>query len=225
MGRGARGPHGQRFDRWVVLGILLGFPLAQVLLGGRVIEWGRTLQGGRGWIEFFAWILILEWTLFWVLLQDLGRKDLKLSVVGFPSFSKRERAILVGIAFMFLAFVLVVGDSTSARILDGPWILPRSVTEKLLMLAVAVTAGVCEETIFRGYLFHGLRRMGLGAVIALALSTTSFVFIHGAQQPGALLAFRAAAGLGFAGLYHWSGSLKLPMLIHIAIDAQLALSW
>jgi membrane protease YdiL (CAAX protease family) len=224
MGSEARGGHGQPFDRWIVLGILIGFPLAQILLGGRVIEWARASQG-RGWLEFFAWILALEWALFWVVLRDLRLKGLELSAVGFPSFSTRERIALVSVAFALVTFVMVVGDSTSARIVDGPWIVPRSLVEKLVMLAVAVTAGVCEETIFRGYLFHGLRRMGLGVGTAVTLSTISFVFIHGPEQPAGLLAFRAGAGFGLAGLYWWSGSLKLPILVHTGVDAQLALSW
>lgn len=224
MDADANGSPAQATNRWVVLGILIGFPLVQVLVAGRVIEWGQA-SFGRGWFPFFIWIVLLEWALFAFLLSDLRRAGLTLGSVGVPRISRREGWVSVGVGVLLMTIVAVVGDSTSARIVDGPWILPRLVEEKLFMLLVAVTAGVCEETIFRGYLFHGLRDLNVGAGTAVLLSTLSFVLIHGLEQPIVLVVFRACVGLVFAGLYAWSGSLRLPIALHIAFDAQLALSW
>ena len=212
-----------RFGTWAVWGLLIGFPLLQILVAEPIIDWGRR-DGGRGWLEFFGWLLVYEWALFAILRRDLSRRGLGLVDVGFPHFAKREKWILVGVTASFILFVIWVGDSSSPRIVNGPWVIPKLFEEKLLMIAVAWTAGICEETIFRGYLYHALRRMGRSVGAAVVITTASFVMIHGLHQPPTLFLFRIVAGLGLSALYLWRGSLKAPILVHVLVDAQLALS-
>ncbi|MBX2821441.1 MAG: CPBP family intramembrane metalloprotease [Rhodothermaceae bacterium] len=44
---------------------------------------------------------------------------------------------------------------------------------------IAITAGLCEEVIFRGYMNSGLKKAKQKMPIAILLSTLSFVFMHG----------------------------------------------
>jgi membrane protease YdiL (CAAX protease family) len=209
------------FSPWVTTLLLVGFPLIQILLAGPIIEWGRR-QGGRGWITLFSWIFAMEWSLFVVVIANLRAGGMTLLDIGWPRFGKAELWAYGTFMAVLVAVVLWVGDSSNTHVVQGPWILPRTVSEKLLMLGSAFTAGVCEETMFRGYLYHGLRRVGWPPAVAVGAATVSFVLIHGLEQPAALLVARAALGLAFALLYLWRGSLRLPILIHTVLDAQLA---
>ncbi len=83
-------------------------------------------------------------------------------------------------------------------------------------VAVSITAGVCEEILFRGvlpwYLAGYLGAWGAQAA-ALVLFAAGHLFL-GAQ--GALRAL--LAGAAFAGLYLWSGSLVPSIVLHALVD-------
>ncbi len=212
-----------RFSWAVLIAVLIGFPMAQTLVGGPLLGWADDVFG-RGWTTFFVWVVCVEWALFWLVRWDLTRRNLGLDAVGVPTVSMRDVGAVVVCGIAVVVFIVVVGDSTSPRILDGPWIIPRTRDEKLLMVVTAFTAGVCEEVLFRGYAYHALRRLRLPRWWAVPVTTTSFACIHGLEQPVVLLALRVAAGLRFFALYFWRGNLRGAILIHMAADAQLALA-
>ena len=62
-------------------------------------------------------------------------------------------------------------------------------------------------------------------IAAVLLPTISFVLIHGGiDQELPFLLFRGGVAIAFAGLYIWHGSLRIPILIHAAVDAVLVLT-
>ncbi|MBB5432752.1 type II CAAX prenyl endopeptidase Rce1 family protein [Nocardiopsis composta] len=96
---------------------------------------------------------------------------------------------------------------------------PRSRTERRTALGLAVTAGLCEELIYRG-LFTALGvSLGLPLWAAAVLSCLLFALAHlyqgwwGLVGPGLLGALLMVLYLG-------TGSLLFPVLLHIAIEAR-----
>jgi hypothetical protein len=78
-----------------------------------------------------------------------------------------------------------------------------------------VTAGVCEEIAYRGFLMSYLG--GFGTVPAILLSTLAFGLAH--AYMGTAAAVRAGLiGLLVAVLYRVTGSLWAPMLLHAVAD-------
>ncbi|HET7250254.1 MAG TPA: CPBP family intramembrane glutamic endopeptidase [Gemmatimonadales bacterium] len=80
----------------------------------------------------------------------------------------------------------------------------------------------CEEVVFRGWLLatlHGpVDLAGTALIVGAALG---FGFAHAYQGPaGVVLA--TLAGILFCALYVMSGSLLLPILLHVAVDARFA---
>ena len=95
-------------------------------------------------------------------------------------------------------------------------ILPHNRRELRRFLALSVTAGVCEELLFRAYLIWFLAAF-TGLWIAAAVSTVIFAAAHLYQgpKPAVKIIFIGAA---MAGLYLLSRSIWLPMLVHALID-------
>lgn len=96
-------------------------------------------------------------------------------------------------------------------------IMPRSKSEESWFYVVSTNAGLSEELIFRGYLIWYLDHffeLWLAAVIAVLL----FGFAHSyqglKQLPGVLLVSAVAVSL-----FVYTGSLLIPVLFHIFLDA------
>jgi membrane protease YdiL (CAAX protease family) len=95
-------------------------------------------------------------------------------------------------------------------------ILPHDCNESRLFKIVSVTAGVCEETLFRGFLlwYFGV---WTGTAIAMILSSTVFGLGH-SYQGMKQVPRTAAAGLVFACIAVASRSLWPAVLVHAALD-------
>ncbi len=95
-------------------------------------------------------------------------------------------------------------------------LLPHTPAEYRLFRLVSITAGVCEEVLFRGFLLWYLA-VWTGPVAAVILSSLLFgaghLYLGLNQTPKAAL-----AGLVFATLAVASGSLWPAILLHAAID-------
>jgi membrane protease YdiL (CAAX protease family) len=97
-------------------------------------------------------------------------------------------------------------------------ILPRTPRERRLAVLVAVSAGVCEEIVYRGLLLAvGVGMLGLDPLLAGLLAVVVFTANHLYQGVAGMA---AAATIGFActGFCLWTGTLIPAILLHAAID-------
>jgi uncharacterized protein len=159
---------------------------------------------------------------------------------GGPGRTGFDRGALAGILFGLVAgtLVFVIARLRSNRrgvppataparwwrklLPDFSALVPATTHERFLWVAVAVSAGICEEIVFRGWLLstlHGALRLdGTALVVAAALL---FGLAHSYQGVTGMV-LTAFAGLFFCGLYVATGSLLWPILLHIAIDVRFA---
>jgi uncharacterized protein len=97
-------------------------------------------------------------------------------------------------------------------------VLPHTPEEYRLFLAVSITAGVCEELLFRGYLFamtsHWLTLAGAAIVSAVVFG------LGHAYQGRKGMVKTTIVGLVLGAIYIGTGSLVWPMLLHALIDVQ-----
>ncbi|GAB3782572.1 CPBP family intramembrane glutamic endopeptidase [Dyella agri] len=101
--------------------------------------------------------------------------------------------------------------------------LPRTPAERRSFAALSLTAGITEEVIWRGF--------GLGLLFALlpqapvavsiVLAALAFGWAHLYQGRTGILVTGVLGGL-FAWLYWATGSLLLPMLLHVLVDLRAA---
>jgi len=96
-------------------------------------------------------------------------------------------------------------------------VLPRTSLEFTVYCAVSVTAGVCEEFLYRGFAMAVLRRMGLAAGLVVLLSAVLFGLAH-LYQGKSGVGGTAVLGLLFGAGRLWTGSLIPVMVWHTVID-------
>jgi CAAX protease family protein len=107
-----------------------------------------------------------------------------------------------------------------ARALDRlRFVLPQSARERFWWAILSITAGICEECLFRSFLLQYLHtnpwRLELG--LALAVACVVFAVAHLYQGVAAAAVTGLLAILLFI-LYLGSGSLLLPIIVHAIGD-------
>ena len=114
-----------------------------------------------------------------------------------------------------------MGRSTSP--LRGPIqalaerILPQSAMEVIPFLALALTAGICEEFLYRGFGMAAISRAGLPSVVVILLSSVLFGLAH-LYQGRAGFVSTMVLGILFGISRIALGSL-LPVIVwHVAVD-------
>jgi uncharacterized protein len=96
-------------------------------------------------------------------------------------------------------------------------LIPETRSEKAVFAGVSVTAGICEEVVFRGFLLAALTLATGSVLLALVLSSAVFGIVHAYQHPvGAVRAGLLGAMLAAPVLIH--GSLYPAILAHAFID-------
>jgi membrane protease YdiL (CAAX protease family) len=101
---------------------------------------------------------------------------------------------------------------------DFSALLPSGPRERFLFAAVAISAGVCEEVVFRGWLLYILHNdLGLNGATLVLVAAACFGLAHFYQGAIGVIGATIVAIL-FTFLYVQSGSLLVPILLHILID-------
>jgi membrane protease YdiL (CAAX protease family) len=103
-------------------------------------------------------------------------------------------------------------------------LLPRTPGERRLFTVVGVTAGVCEEWLYRGFFLAVVAALagGLPTGVLVVVAALAFGLAHAYQGPVGILTTGLLGGV-MAALYLQTGSLLLPVLLHAAIDLRFLL--
>lgn len=209
---------------------------------------GNTRSRTRIYYE----VLAFEWISALLALLALGFDWNKLSPKSLPIDGSRllqplsesaafDRGATVGlffgIALGVLGFLMIriranrraVAPAQNARpprwrklLPDFSALLPVTAREKYLWTGIAISAGICEEIVFRGWLLatlHGI--FALGGTTLVLIAAAIFGLAHEYQQIAGML-LTAVAGALFCVLYIKTGSLVVPILLHILLDLRFA---
>ncbi|MBV1908214.1 MAG: CPBP family intramembrane metalloprotease [Kangiellaceae bacterium] len=104
-----------------------------------------------------------------------------------------------------------------AQLAHVEWLMPTTAKEsRYFILGVAVTAGICEELLYRGYLIHLLADY-MPTYAAVIISSLAFGLGHLYQGP--VHSIRAGLmGLVMALIYLATDSIIVPIVLHALID-------
>lgn len=100
---------------------------------------------------------------------------------------------------------------------SGQYLYPHTLSEKLVWVAVSVSAGFCEEFAFRGYLQTQFRALTGSVLPAILLQAAVFAFGHG-YQGLKLITTIFVYGIMLGLLAWWQRDLRSCMLAHAWTD-------
>jgi uncharacterized protein len=132
------------------------------------------------------------------------------------------------VALLVPILVTMRSETTHARVAKSlerlNFILPGTAEERRWFVLVAITAGVCEEILYRGCLIQYFRELPvhLGLTEALVVSACVFGIAHLYQGIIGIIQ-TAILGAFFGVLFVTTGSLFLPMILHALIDLRILL--
>jgi membrane protease YdiL (CAAX protease family) len=170
-----------------------------------------------------------QWAMVVLALAVLLVAGAPLSDLGLRPSGRLLSQLLPGLVLLVvlgggLAVALRVWPTARARVLRPvAALLPVTASERRLFVAVAITAGIAEEIVFRGFVLVYLTDIAdvpLGP--ALLLSAVLFGLAHAYQGAVGVL-LTGLAGYWLAGLYVLTGSLLLPAVVHALVDLRLLL--
>jgi len=137
---------------------------------------------------------------------------------------------LIGILFGLALVVIVVARGWSRGGIDDPAaeklrrqteklkrMLPRTRQDLNWFYGLSITAGVCEELLYRGFMIGYLQGLGLALIPAAVVSSLIFGFGHLYQGLRGMILTTAVGGF-LAAVYLLSGSLLAGILIHALMD-------
>ena len=173
---------------------------------------------------FFQWLIVV------IVLWRCQARTVSPEELGIAAGDPRQIAWASLVLTGLLCASQVVGLRRIARIPEGKRgtlfaitekIMPRTATETLVYAALACTAGISEEFLYRGFVFMAFVRMivnfGPPNAAAAILSSAWFSLAHLYQgRRGILTTF--VVGMIFAMIRIWTGSLIPAVAAHIGID-------
>lgn len=225
----------QRIASW---GSLVGF----LAIGACVVTTGFLAQnaptGGAGTakgqfashssaIPIYLSLMVMDWALLyfcWARVHSFGGSLATLSGGRWTSW--KSVAIDMGIAVPCWLLLegaaygvhrLLAGapGAASAKTVDS--LLPHSLPEILMWVAVSITAGVCEELAFRGFLQRQLHSLTGNIVVAVVAQGVVFGLFHSYQGWTNVVGI-SVLGVLFGALAAWRGNLRANVVVHAWID-------
>lgn len=195
-----------------LLAVLPLLVMGQAAMADEVPEEGISRRLMYRTSSVALWVLALA-TVGAALAGGFTVEELGLTVPGPLSFlGWTAAATALGVGGLFLARAMGVRERQLLR-----WLLPRTGGERLEFAGVALTAGITEELVFRGFLIPALALATSSWAAAALVSSALFGYVHGYQGPGG--AVRAGVlGLVLALPFLATGSLLPSMAAHTLID-------
>jgi membrane protease YdiL (CAAX protease family) len=174
---------------------------------------------------YFA-AMISQWLLSAILITHwvwLGRLWVGLGLR--PALTYGALGVALGLAAMIVIVAVqsrrpenreVAFERARERLKHVEVMLPHTTGELKLFSALSITAGLCEELLFRGFMIWYLQHW-MGLIQAALLSSALFGLGHAYQGVRGILT-TGLVGVFMAGVYLLSGSIWLCMLIHALMD-------
>jgi uncharacterized protein len=177
-------------------------------------------------LALYAMTIAFQWTLVGLvawrsLVRGLTLQELGLSSSGWVGI------VVSGVSGTFLIGALqwlnlrrigkMEGEAPELLRKLASRLLPVTIVEYLPYSALAITAGVCEEFVYRGFAIAALSRAGLPLWMVVIVSSILFGLAHAYQGRGGIVSTGIFGVLLAIGRL-WLGSLVPVMMWHAGLD-------
>ncbi len=185
---------------------------------------------------FYVQGMLAQWLMLLPLLIIVPGLGWSWQTIGMQAPTNTLSTALCGIAvvLLILAFYAQVfyirrishtpdGLAQLRQSMSGPLhMLPRIPKERALWVLLSLTAGFCEELLYRGFMPAYLNHIfpGIPLLLAIVIAAALFGIGHLYQKLTGVLG-TGLMGLIFGLLYFFTGSLFLAMIAHALFDLRL----
>jgi len=170
---------------------LLAFMSAWAYLGYIQAGRMRAMHAPNHFLLYLPTFAV-EWLLFAYVVYGARRHGVSLRELLGPRWSKGEQtlvdiAIAAGFWIASLVILALVGHLIRAKpaLENMKFMLPETAVEMVFWVLLSITAGICEETIFRAYLQRQFaawtRSLPVGVVVSAALFGAGHIYQGGKQ--------------------------------------------
>lgn len=198
--------------------------LTGLLVGGSVLSSRQAHRAAFGGHHVARYSLTILSELLLLLLTWWGLRMRGVAMAEVLQFARGWRAWAedLGAAAVFwmasAAILLVIGLMLRVAHLAAPEkaimaLAPRTGLELLLWVALSITAGFCEEFVFRGYFLRQFSSLGAGAWLGVLVSSLLFGVSHGYEGAAGMIAITVFGAL-FCVLVFLRRSLRPGMMAH-----------
>ncbi|MEY9096301.1 CPBP family intramembrane glutamic endopeptidase [Paenibacillus sp. RC84] len=162
-------------------------------------------------------IILIDPSVFWV------RHSLELSWLWHTLF---VAALVYLLVFNVLPLILIrynaeLKEEAQLGYLKRQHTLPTTNRQHHLFVWVSITVGITEEVLYRGFLYnYGIELWGLSGIASAILVSAVFGLAHFTQGPSGIIS-SFIFGVVMSWLYFITGSLLLPILLHILYDLKI----
>jgi uncharacterized protein len=182
-----------------------------------------VISDHRSGVQLYLSLIVAEWAMFYYVWVGLHKRGFSLSEITGGRWRTAKdvlRDAAIALPFWVIwegtaRLLHVVMGESHAKTLDS--LLPQNGLETVLWIVVSISAGICEELAFRGYLQRQIR--SLSGSVALAVLGQGLVFgtAH-AYQGWKNVVIIAALGVLYGALAAWRKNLAPGMLAHAWSD-------
>jgi hypothetical protein len=184
---------------------------------------GLAPVGRHNQIASYVEAIIMEWLVFGFIWFGLRLRKQRMRVLlGEDWGGARQilRDIAIGVLFLIAANIVLglishLLKAAPNAAIQG--ILPHTPAQIAVYFLLTVTAGICEEIIFRGYLQRQFSFFFKNVVVGVMLQGVIFGASHGYQGPKYILII-VVYGVLFGVLAQWRHSLRPGMIAHFLQD-------
>jgi membrane protease YdiL (CAAX protease family) len=202
--------------------LLLFFPLLSLPIAGNYQE-GMELLADSPIAFIYLPTMVTHWLIFLLIFLTVRHENTGLRGLGFKRI--RLLDILWAGAFLLVSNLILsllsLGLEQFGLGIPGEieLMLPDTGAERIVWVFLSLTAGICEETAFRGYLITRLKLFGKSKswIIPLIISSLVFGIGHTYQGVGGFIMI-SIYGLMFGILYIKTGSIWPCVIAHFFQD-------
>lgn len=207
--------------------VLMGFLAQHAPTGGGGAAPGQLASHSQA-IPIYLSLLAMDWGLLFYCWAGVHRyggnlwalsggrwkswKDLAVDLFILLPFWALWEGTAYGVHWLIDAHVAA---SAAAKTVDS--LLPKTLTEIVLWIAVSMTAGICEEMAFRGFLQRQFHALTGNLAVAVVAQGVVFGLFH-AYQGWRNVVVISVLGILYGALAAWRGNLRVNIVAHAWSD-------
>lgn len=199
---------------------------------------GASLGGARGIhpasghhkLQQYLWTMAWEWALTGFVYLGVRKRISLRELIGgrWNNLEAFLKDVILAGGFWLVAMMILGAGAKLMHLDEGSkidtlrrqlgFLVPSTTLELLIWCCLSITAGICEEIIFRGYLQRQFGLIARSTFAGVIVSAIVFGAAHG-YEGGQRMLLIGVFGLLFGLLAWWRKSLRPGMMAHAWHDA------